>query len=494
MTEISARLALPYLQPNQAQKHVTHNAALGRLDILVQLTLEALGVVTPPVSPAEGAVWGLGAAPTGAWAGQAGALAAWVDGGWLFFVPQTGWRAWARAEGGLFVHTGGVWTAVGGSGSVDLDNVPGVGINTSSDPVNRLAVASEATLLTHAGAGHQVKVNKAAAGDTASLLYQTGFSGRAEMGLAGNDDFSVKVSPNGSAFAEAIRIDRASGRVELPQPVILPALSTLPAPPAAGKLALYSRTRAGAAWIDVQRPSGRDFPLQPHFGVNRIATWAPSISTTVNTHGVSRTAVGTVSTPTLTATNLASSMRRWRMTSAATANAVAEERPGGWVCWRGNAAGLGGFSYVNRLAMVTLQPTGTAIFGLIGSISGLSAAQTLATLVNAIGIGFDRGTHANWQILHNDGTGAPTLIDLGASFPVTSTTNVLTLYIAAAPNAAEVGVRVVEEVSGAVAEVALSTDLPAVTQFLSPRNFLSNGATAAAVAYDCSGLYIETDY
>jgi hypothetical protein len=59
------------------------------------------------------------------------------------------------------------------------------------------------------------------------------------------------------------------------------------------------------------RPSGRDFPLQPHLGVNRIANWSPSTGTTVNTEGLPITSVGTVSTPTLAATNLAASMRRW---------------------------------------------------------------------------------------------------------------------------------------------------------------------------------------
>ena len=52
----------------------------------------------------------------------------------------------------------------------------------------------------------------------------------------------------------------------------------------------------------------------------------------------------------------------------------------------------------------------------------------------------------------------------------------------------------VEEVSGAVIEVMLDTDIPAATQLLSPRNYMNNGATAAAVAYDCSGVYVETDY
>jgi hypothetical protein len=364
----------------------------------------------------------------------------------------------------------------------------------TADSYNRLSVNTPAVLLNNAGAGIEATVNKAAPANDAAFAFKTGFSARALIGLLGNDDFSFKVSPDGSAFFDAIRIDRTSGRVELAEPVVLPAHDTAPSPPPAGKLALYARDRAGMGWLDVERPSGRHFPLQPHFGVNRIATWAPSTSTTINTNGMPRTAVGTAATPTLATTNLSTSMRRWRMTSAATAGAAAEERSAGWVCWRGNADGLGGFTYVNRLSMVTLQATGMGFFGLIGSVAALSATLTLSAIVNALGIGFERGTHANWQIVHNDGTGAPTLIDLGAGFPVASTTNVLTLYIAAAPNDGAVGIRVVEEVSGTVAETTITTDLPAATQLLSPRNYLNNGATAAAVAYDCSGVYVETDY
>jgi hypothetical protein len=55
-------------------------------------------------------------------------------------------------------------------------------------------------------------------------------------------------------------------------------------------------------------------------------------------------------------------------------------------------------------------------------------------------------------------------------------------------------VRAVNEVTGAVFEQEITADLPANTQFLSPRLYLNNGATAAAVAYDCAGLYLETDY
>jgi len=47
------------------------------------------------------------------------------------------------------------------------------------------------------------------------------------------------------------------------------------------------------------RRSGRDFPLQPHFGINRIANWSPYVSTTIITEeGLPITSVGTVATPT----------------------------------------------------------------------------------------------------------------------------------------------------------------------------------------------------
>jgi hypothetical protein len=75
MPATSPLLALPYLQPAQAQKHVTHNEALQLLDAMVQLRVQGWGVTLPPVSPAAGDVWEVGAGATGLWAGQGGRLA-----------------------------------------------------------------------------------------------------------------------------------------------------------------------------------------------------------------------------------------------------------------------------------------------------------------------------------------------------------------------------------------------------------------------------------
>lgn len=91
------------------------------------------------------------------------------------------------------------------------DSVPLLGVNATADTTNRLAVASPASLFSHAGAGHQHKINKAATGDTASVLFQTGASGRAEFGLTGDDDFHIKVSPDGAVWKEALIVDRTNG-------------------------------------------------------------------------------------------------------------------------------------------------------------------------------------------------------------------------------------------------------------------------------------------
>lgn len=211
MSDTSAILALPYLQPSQAQKHVTHNEALQRLDVLVQLVVEAFGADTPPALPQDGAVYALGVGASGDWAGQDGSIAAWLDNVWQFIPPQAGWRAWGRADGALRVWDGGDWRLP----TAEMNNLDGVGIGTTADATNRLSVRSDASLFSHDGAGHQLKLNKAATGDTASMLFQTNWSGRVEMGLAGNDDFVLKTSADGSTWTTALSVDNDTGYVAI---------------------------------------------------------------------------------------------------------------------------------------------------------------------------------------------------------------------------------------------------------------------------------------
>lgn len=235
MPDTTPRLALPLILPSQAQKHVTHNAALARLDTLVQLGAWSRTVASPPPAPVAGAVYIVAAGATDAWAGQDHALAAWDGSAWAFTTPEPGFRAWVQDEGALVVFDGAAW------GALPLENLAGVGINATSDATNRLAVSAPATLLNHEGAGHQLKINKANPGDTAALLFQTGFSGRAELGCAGSDDFSLKVSADGSTWSEALAAETSTGLCRAPAGLVSGRVSlapdtvaTLPAPTSAG--------------------------------------------------------------------------------------------------------------------------------------------------------------------------------------------------------------------------------------------------------------------
>lgn len=212
MPELSATLSLPYIQPAQAQKHVTHNEALRILDAVTQLSVISASLTAPPSLPEVGDRYIVAASATQTWAGKDHNVALWMDSTWHFFAPNIGWRADIAVTGEVVRFDGTIWQNA--DGAVDLQNLPSVGIGTTADTTNRLSVASDATLLNHDGNGHQLKLNKAAASDTNSLLFQTGFSGRAEMGTAGSDDFSIKVSPDGSTFRTALSVDADVGAVQ----------------------------------------------------------------------------------------------------------------------------------------------------------------------------------------------------------------------------------------------------------------------------------------
>jgi hypothetical protein len=252
MADQTPNLSLPFIMPAQAQKHVTHNEAIELLDMIVQLTFEATDATTPPGVADEGQAWALGAGAIDAWAGQDGMIATWRGGGWLFVTPREGWVAWVRDAEELRVLTSGAWVI---QGDPELQNLPGVGINATADVTNRLSVNATATLLNNDGAGHQVKINKNGVGDTGSLLYQTGFSGRAEMGLAGNDDFSIKVSSDGATWFDALTVVAATGHVQIGQVMQLTP-GAAPVSPAAGDIYFDSTTAKlrcfeGSAWQDL---------------------------------------------------------------------------------------------------------------------------------------------------------------------------------------------------------------------------------------------------
>ncbi|MBN9566793.1 MAG: DUF2793 domain-containing protein [Alphaproteobacteria bacterium] len=219
MSNETPRTGLPLLAAAQAQKHVTHNEALLALDALSGLTLLDRDLATPPSVPADGDTYLVASPATDAWAGKEGLIAYAFSGGWRFYAPFEGLIARVADENRFIVFANDVWTDY--AAYIPLDNVGQLGVNTAADSTNKFAVKSNvvlfAALEAASGGSGDVRfvINKETSGDTASLLFQAGFSGRAELGLAGDDNLHLKVSPDGAAWIEAAILDRTSGRITL---------------------------------------------------------------------------------------------------------------------------------------------------------------------------------------------------------------------------------------------------------------------------------------
>ncbi|HHN66636.1 MAG TPA: DUF2793 domain-containing protein [Thermopetrobacter sp.] len=214
MSDTTSKLQLPILAADQAQKHVTHNEALMHLDALVQAAVVDRDLSAPPASPAAGDAYIVAAAASGDWSGKEGQLAVWRDNAWYFHQPREGWRVWVRDEDALLVFADGTWTAA----TTGLNPASGgmVGINVTATATERLKVKSDTVAFDHDGASSQVKINKAATADKAHVLLYDNWSGRAEIGLVGDDDLRVKVSPDGTTWHDAITISGNSGIVSFP--------------------------------------------------------------------------------------------------------------------------------------------------------------------------------------------------------------------------------------------------------------------------------------
>lgn len=126
MSETS-QFKLPLLSPSQAQKHVTVNEALARIDALGKLRFISRTLTVPPVSAAEGGCYLVPAGATGVWATKVGQIAIRTNGGWTFSQPVTGWSAWDIVSGDSVTFDGVRWVenavATSSFGAATLERV-----------------------------------------------------------------------------------------------------------------------------------------------------------------------------------------------------------------------------------------------------------------------------------------------------------------------------------------------------------------------------------
>jgi len=96
------------------------NPNFAKLEALLHLSVTSI-TSTPPLTPANGMVYIVGGSPTGAWAGQANAVAAYYTIGtpaWVFVAPVVGVRAWNVATSTYWRYSGSTWVEEPVSGDV----------------------------------------------------------------------------------------------------------------------------------------------------------------------------------------------------------------------------------------------------------------------------------------------------------------------------------------------------------------------------------------
>ncbi|HSI42267.1 MAG TPA: DUF2793 domain-containing protein [Xanthobacteraceae bacterium] len=208
------QLALPLLAAAQAQKHVTHNEALLRLDALTQLAVLDRDRTAPPGSPAAGDRHLVASGATGAWLGQDGAIAFHDGSAWQFLAARAGWRAYVAAERLTLGHDGAGWSdalAAGpAGGAVAVRAVEAEAVLAGSSVTTGLVIPDRAICLgvasrtldpvTGAGA-YQVGI----AGDAAKFGGGLGIAaGSSNIGVIGPQAFyadtPVTVGAVGGAF------------------------------------------------------------------------------------------------------------------------------------------------------------------------------------------------------------------------------------------------------------------------------------------------------
>lgn len=239
-------LDITLVSASQNQKEVTVNEALVIIDGILNNPVLDKDLTAAPGSPASGDLYIVGTGATGTWASKDGKLA-YYYGGWKYITPNEGFCIYVADEDIVYVYSGSAWKKAGiGLAQAMLDNK---------------------------GNNAQYYINKNAAGDSASVLFQTNYVTHAEFGCIGDDDFQLKVSANGSDFTAAWKINKTTGNTQLLTQIQFPTATELTIASGAVTATLSNHkidTEADGATDDLDTISG-------------LADWAMIILTAENT-------------------------------------------------------------------------------------------------------------------------------------------------------------------------------------------------------------------
>ena len=143
LTELAAAQALPEARVNENIRWMEFFATGGGV--------KDRNLATPPGSPADGDAYLVAASATGAWSGQSGKVALYINTAWAFAPAIEGMRLYVNDEDVTIVYDGSAWAPLGGGGGSGDTLCPS--FNFSADGEARFYAYEAMTLTQQATSG-----------------------------------------------------------------------------------------------------------------------------------------------------------------------------------------------------------------------------------------------------------------------------------------------------------------------------------------------------
>lgn len=276
---------------------------------------------------------------------------------------------------------------------------------------------------------------------------------------------------------------------------------TTPSAPSDGSR-VFTRARATRRPAFIV-PGGWDSEVQSSRHSNKIAAWLATNGSTlsgsdgIQNEGMVTAVTGTAGAVTAASTDFFTSRVRGSIATAATANTGCGLRSNTRNWFLSTRTNDGGFHFVCRFGLHTVQTGTRGFFGLTNTNAALAAGTDPSALLNLFGFGWDAGD-TTLQLMNNDGSGTATKINLGANFPVTANpaTYFYEVRLSSPPGGGQSvkwsAHRLNDDIIVSDAGTPLVANLPANDLILAANTHYANGATAAAVTMHLQTLYIES--
>ena len=206
--------------------------------------------------------------------------------------------------------------------------------------------------------------------------------------------------------------------------------------------------------------------------------------------GEIETQEGTVGAQGVGDSSLRASLPRWELkgNGAVNGNAGQVITPNNAIVSHSGSA-VGGFTYRARVAVTSALATQRGFVGLLSYPANSSGDEPYNGPDN-IGLAFNAGVDANYQMVCHPYYGVLTKQDAGAGFAIGNANAVLEIVLKNAPGSGIVTWKLRDLNSGANAAGAFTANLPGPAVRLGHKHFMNNNGIAGVVSMELISIYI----